>query len=313
MRSFISILTLFILASACRTGSNADMQFANSSDNSTYVLKMKPTSGSTYRYNIKNETEMKMEVEDKNINNITKSRVAVNYQMNKDSLGNLNLHIHYVKIHVYTKNGEIETDADAANTSYSVNAMDRMLGFLKEATMEATISPSGEVKSMKGFHELGARVISQMSDVDTYTRNIAQTQWDKVIGEGLVKKNIKDLFAFLPDSVIQVGDRWKTKSKQNTEIPLDVTTTFYFKEINDGLAVLEVDADMASGQGPIDYVGTEVTADLKGEQEGEYRMDLKTGMLRSCEIHSKVKGQIQAMGRDIPVTITTKTTINKSE
>ncbi len=54
-------------------------------------------------------------------------------------------------------------------------------------------------------------------------------------------------------------------------------------------------------------------SDLKGEQEGEYRMDIKTGMLKSCEVHSKVKGQIQAMGRDIPVTIIAKTNINKFE
>jgi len=32
---------------------------------------------------------------------------------------------------------------------------------------------------------------------------------DKAIGEGIVKKNVDQLFKMFPDSAVHVGDKWK--------------------------------------------------------------------------------------------------------
>jgi hypothetical protein len=56
------------------------------------------------------------------------------------------------------------------------------------------------------------------------------------------------------------------------------------------------------GSGPI--------AELKGEQHGEYQMDLTTGMLVSSNINAELEGAVQAMGHDIPVTMKMKAKVN---
>ena len=49
-----------------------------------------------------------------------------------------------------------------------------------------------------------------------------QAKWDQVIGEGMIKKNITDLFLFFPKQSIYGGDSWTFHSVQKTDIPLGI-------------------------------------------------------------------------------------------
>jgi hypothetical protein len=169
--SFIWLLLILLIA--CKTSPNADRLYSDFRSDKTYQLKLNPAPGSLYKYEIKNEAEMKIEVEDKKIDNINKTTVTVNYLVNKDSMGNYVMKINYEKIHLHTKSGEEETDADVSNALYSINPIEKMLGFLKDATIEATLSPSGEVKSVKGYQELGARILAGMDGPDANSRTMA--------------------------------------------------------------------------------------------------------------------------------------------
>jgi hypothetical protein len=313
VRQRATFIFLILVLSACKTSPYEDKRYANSLEGKTYKLKLNPTSGSLFKYEIKNESEIKLEVDDKKIDNISKTTLTVNYDILKDSTGNFALKINYDKIHIYTKSGDAESDADAENASYSINATERMLGILKDATLEATISPRGEVKSISGYKELGAKIISSIGGMDAYSKGIAQAQWDKVIGEGVIRKNLKDVFSFFPDSAVHMGDKWKIISKEKSEIPFDVVTTYRLTDISDGVAFLAVKAVMTSQAGTISYSGTDVIADLKGEQDGEYQMDIKTGILRQCEVNSEIKGQMQMMGRDIPMTIKSEVSMKQKD
>jgi hypothetical protein len=313
MRNLIAALLVFLFIFSCKTNPYADKQYANSLEDKTYKLRLNPASGSLFKYEIKNESEIKLKVDEKEIDNISKTNLTVDYNILRDSAGNIPLKINYDKIHIYTKNGDTETDADAENGSYSINTTEKMLGILKDATLEATISQTGEVKSVAGYKELGAKLISGIGGMDTYAKTAAQAQWDKVIGDGMIKKNLKDLFSFFPDSAVHMGDKWKIHSKEKSEIPFDVVTTYRLTDISDGVAFLTVKAVITSEPGTISYSGTDVVADLKGEQDGEYQMDIKTGMLKQCESSSEINGQMQMMGRDIPMTIKSEVSMKEKD
>lgn len=300
------ISALILLQYSCKTGPDGDKQYPNSGGDEVYKLRLNPALGSSFKYDIQHETAMKLEADEKTVNNINKTSVVVNYRVNRDSSGDFVYRITYDKIHLYTKNGDSEMEADAANAPTSINTTEKMLGILKDATIVATVDRAGEVKSVDGYKQLGAKLIGGISASDSYSRNMAQAQWDQVIGEGMIKNNLNVLFAFFPDSAIHVGDRWEIRSRQKTDIPLDVVTTYQLKEINNGIADLSADAVLTSDTSPVNYMGTEVTAKLIGKQEADCQVDLKTGMLRSCESNAKVSGTLQMVEREIPVTIKTQ-------
>ena len=68
---------------------------------------------------------------------------------------------------------------------------------------------------------------------------------------------------------------------------------------------------MTSNQASNSVMGyTQVAANLKGEQKGEFEIETKTGMLISSQITANIKGNLQVMGRDIPITIKSSIKMN---
>jgi hypothetical protein len=58
-------------------------------------------------------------------------------------------------------------------------------------------------------------------------------------------------------------------------------------------------------------MNTNVSANLKTLQDGQYKMYMKNGMLNSYEISSKVKGTLLILVREIPIPISKMVTIKQ--
>ena len=305
MKSLVFPLAILFLSSSCGMKPDSNKHDNDLGKNKVYKLQLNPTAGSKYYFDISNESEAKLEIKDKNIDNLAKTKVGVYYELNKDSSGNFMINMTYDKIHLYTKNGDSESDLDAANAATSLDPLEKILGILKAAHIVAIISPAGEIKSATGYKEMVAKIIAGMNNNDIYAKNIAQSKWEKLIEEGMIKKNMNQLFKIFPDSALHVGDKWKINSTQNSEINLNANTSYTLKEINDGIAIIDSEADITSDSSSSNYFGYEVTTDLNGEGKGEYDMEVRTGILIKANITTNVKGELQMLGREIPVNIRT--------
>jgi hypothetical protein len=145
-----------------------------------------------------------------------------------------------------------------------------------------------------------------MSTLDTSSANakwIAQRHIDKVIKEGMIQKNIDQLFKIFPDSAIHKGDKWRIESRQTGDFNLNTITSFVLEDIDDGKAFINAKSTLESDNSPIVMSGYSVIPNLKGTQEGEYEMEATTGMLLNGTLKSEVKGNMQMAGREVPVNI----------
>jgi hypothetical protein len=281
----------------------------NAGDNaSTIKTHLEPLSGSKYAYTITNETTTELEVNSKTINMRHRSDVGITYDMQKDSTGNYLLKMHFNNIHLYSKTGENETEFDAGSAETTLDPTGQMLGLLKEANISATISPAGKVVAINGYKELGEKIIASFTDENS--RNLAKGQWEKVIGEGMIKKNIEQLFSTLPNTVTHVGDTWKKDLQQKGEIDMNVASTFKLKNIEEGVATIESEGEITSDKAATKLIGYAVTSDLKGEHQGEYAVETSTGMVLKNITSSKLEGTMEVMGKEVPVTIKTRLTMN---
>src|SRR5882724_6441270 len=226
MKLFIGIFSLVVLAVSCKTGPNSDKQYAGINGTNVFQLRLNPAESSQYHYDISSQTEIHLEVDDKKVDNINKTDVGANYDIGKDSAGNYLLNIKYDKIHLYTKNGENEKDIDADNSGFSMDPVEKMLGVLKDAKIVAIVNTVGESKSVTGYKELGEKIIEGMNAKDMNEKNLMQSQWDKAIGEGIVKKNVDQLFKMFPDSAVHVGDKWKLNSTEEGDFKFNIKNFF---------------------------------------------------------------------------------------
>ena len=271
-----------------------------------YKLQLNPANGSSYYYDVINETDVEMDVNGKEVGNESKTELGVEYKIGRDSTGNILFNIVYDKVHLVNKTGDTETEADADLGDLSANPVSRMLAVLKKSKITAVINPTGEVVEVNGYKEMGEEIVSKFDPEDVNGKTLALKQWDQVIGQGMIKRNLDYLFRIFPDSAVYMGDSWKLSSRQEGEFNFTVKSNFQLKSVNPDVAIINSNAKIKSDSTANNVMAQPgmVITNLEGEQEGEFEMETQTGMLIGCRIKAKIKGTINVAGREVPVDIT---------
>lgn len=308
-RNFFFI-TVWLVASCQHTDANHNDRGTGGSE--TYKIGLHPESGSKYQYEIENETSFVAEVEGKEADNVTKTNALIRYTVSKDSIGNFLFAMNYDKISLYTKKGDIENDLNGDKGTAAIDPVEKMLALLKTATITTRVTPSGKVIAVDGYKELGTKMFEGVHNGDPEMKNALQQQWEKLAGESIIQKNLDQFFSIFPDSAVHIGNTWEQSSIQAGELPMTIHTTYKLKSVNNDVAVIVADGrvvNKGNASGMMGYSNVEVK--LEGTQAGFFEIHPATGMLLEAEIKSKVKGELNMMGREVPVSIKNSISINR--
>jgi hypothetical protein len=308
-----SILLFFVssalLMTSCKIQSNSDNRYESFDKSKAYKVSLNPQPGSVYHYDVTNESNVKTNYNDNKTENINRTFAGITYDVNKDSIGDFVFHIHYDSVHIYTKDAKgNETDIDA-NSLSSIDPMVKMLGILKAANITAVVSQAGVVKQIDGYSQMTDDMLKGFAKADNYTREVARKRWEQLIDQGIIKKNMDQLFNIFPDSAIHIGDKWKSTSHQNNEIGMDIKSVFSLDAMNSQFTLISSRGDMKNDSSKADLMGFAVTANLIGKQESEYQLETQTGMLLTSKLKASIDGTIQMIGKDVPVSIQTIVTM----
>lgn len=309
MKKILFVLSAGISIASCKLFPGENKKISDPL-NTSYHLHLNPKPGSHYYYDVSNRTETHVELEGQEIDNSNTTTVGITYSIEKDTGANYVFKMGYDKAHILTKTGDNETEMDAMNAKFSLNPAERMLGALKNASLVVSVSPNGNAKIVSGYKELSQQLMQGLDSNNINAREVAQKQLDKIIGEGIIQKNLDQLFNMFPDSTIRIGDKWKIDSKQNGDFNLNITTFYELKDISDNIALINSESDIASDNTPIAMMGYSVIPNLKGTQEGKYEVNTKTGMLMKETVQSEIKGNVQMAGREVPIKIKVKVEID---
>ncbi|MBS1918287.1 MAG: hypothetical protein JST87_18620 [Bacteroidetes bacterium] len=301
MKKNTCLYIFIILICSCKIqpGSNRN----NASADKLFKLNIKPASGSDYYYDISNNSTVEIEVNEKKIETQNKTNVGINYKINTDSLGHFIVSLQYKKIHVYSKNANGESDIDAADSSTASDPTSKMLGLLTSSVITAIVNNSGEVIKIDGYRDVMNKTLSETVTLDLQTKEAMQKQWQQLVEQKLVKKNVDQLFRIFPDSAVHIGDKWKIISKETGDIGYLSKNFFTLESISDGIAKIESDGEITSDSVKTNYMNYEVMSNLNGTQKGEYEVDIKTGMLVNCSVEVGIKGVLEMMGKEIPINV----------
>ena len=256
-----------------------------------------------YYYTINTETNMEMEVNGQSMKRSNSSELGLIYETKTDSVGHRSLSIIYDKIHLKQKNNDTETEMDADNAATSADPTEQLLGLLKGTRVTASIDTKGKMTNIQGYQQLVETIMKKINKADGYTRQQVQLQLTQLTGEDFIKTNLEQVAGIFPDTAVYIGDTWQTQSRQPGQIPMLCSNTYHLASVENGKMVIESDTQITADK---DNAGSNAaTADIKGKQTGILELDEHTRMLLGNTVQSSVKGTIQAMGREIPVTITT--------
>jgi len=303
--------TLFVLAVASFAACKLPLGETSTRDSekNTLFLKFNPKPGSVYHYDVDNKAEISMEMNGKKTEKLSAFTVGMTYRINKDSSGNYLFETNYDKVHMESKNDEVESVYDAENASFSPNGTDKMLGALKESKLTVSVSPGREIKIVSGYEELSKKLMATLDTTNGYAKQVAQQKIDEIIKKGLIQRNVDQLFRFFPDSAMHIGSKWKMESKEQNDFTLNVSTFYTLNDIENGKAFINSKSTITSDKTPLAVMGYSVVPDLKGEQEGVYQVEASTCMLLNASITATVKGKLEMGGSAIPISIKLKVNI----
>jgi hypothetical protein len=257
-----------------------------------------------YYYTITNERKTEVEHNDKNIETSSTSEIGLTYEISKDSTGNHKLKLVYDKFHIKLKDLNGEQEINAANGANSYNPIGKILNNLVGSAVTVTLSPKGDVLSVSGTQEISAKILTGVNAEDPNVRKNIQEQISKLAGESFIKNTLQQGFTIGPDTAVQVGDSWQSKTSQEGEIKFDAVSTYTLKSVKNGMARINEESTITNPGTTSTVMGYEAMSNMKGKQEGYVETDMKTGMLLQSESTTSIKGTMQIMGREVPVDIT---------
>lgn len=297
-----AIVSFILMLASCKSPQNTDSDSTNPDPEKTYVLKLSPANNSVYQYVIENESSITVETEKQEFENINKSEIGVTYTIRTDSNNYYRFDAVYSKLHFTSEqNGEL-TEIDAENGSFSINPLEKMLGMLKDSVISVTVTSTGELVNMSGYKRIGEQIIAGLSANDEAGKKEALDQWEKYIGEGLIKKNFEQLFRLFPDSAVRLGAKWKLTERESGELQYNLNGYYTLKAINQDLAIIGSESKIsATGSTTVlSEMGGSITS-LTGEQIAEYEMETKTGVVLGCRVKTSLEGMVRVMNKEVPV------------
>lgn len=195
---------------------------------------------------------------------------------------------------------------DADNGANSADPVENFLGKIKGSSILAVINKNGQVLSGNETKNFIDSLVSSINIQDQRMRDQLKEQLSQLMGEGFIKNNLENFHIF-PDTAVYVGDSWtRQNSTSASNITLNGVTKYTLTSISNGVANIEAESQISNVSNNGDKSLNNINADLKGTQEGEFEVNAQTGMLLNGKSSATIKGSLQLMGREVPVTIKMK-------
>ena len=183
--------------------------------------------------------------------------------------------------------------SDMANTYAKI--FEKVIG----RKFTVTISPKGKVMEVKGLKEIMASLEKASSEPAA----------KKLIGETFDEKklisNYESAYKIFPDNPVKIGDSWTQKRSVESIFPIELNAGYTLKEVNNGIAKIVATGDFNMKNDDVEANGIKMKTDLAGNYDGVYQMDINTGMSNTAAISMPIKGTMEVMGLEFPVTVNT--------
>lgn len=300
-----------------RHGGNGNSSGSSSDGDEKYQFGIHLSKGQKYYYNTKTTVQTSLEVNDKETETSNQSELGMYYEVLQDSGNVFSVKVTYDKLHIVLKKTDTEDQVyDANNAAESFDQMDQLLSNIKGSSITVTLDSKGNIISTSGSREIMDRVMAPMASSDPQTKAKVQELVSRLSGPAFIDETLKESFKIFPDSGLYVGDSWKKQSTQSADMKFDVNSTYTLTSLDDGIAKIESVGKISSPKNTTaTFMGYNVESDLGGEQEGEFKADIESGLLLHGKTNISIKGYIQILGKNVPVRFRVKkeiTAIKKS-
>lgn len=271
-KSFLPLFALFILAqlAACVSSDKKEME--------KYTIQPHFTDGDQYSFIV----EQEQNINSMNIASIQQNITSTfDYAAFVNSEGELLLNVTFshLKFSSSSPAGEVEYDSNHPDTTSIINNMASAVG----QKFELQFNENG---SIKNIHEkLDESKPARPEDAMNFMP--------------IVKNN----FDVYPGYPVSIGETWQTSTVTSlANFSINLKSEYQLKAIHQDTAIISVLATLELPSTTIDQQGYKYKVQISGKQEGEYKINLETGLIISGTLTQNAEAIVNSMGQSLPMT-----------
>jgi len=264
-----------------------------------YTLKLNMSPGQHFSFSTLTDMNMTMTITGQDMDIKTKMTFVYNEEVKSVSPeGNLVLEFAFSRIMMdmsgsgnsVTYDTEKKSDKKDGGPLDLSKVCDPLIG----KKFSATMTSSGKVTAIKGLKELNDSIAQNLDP--------SNAQMLKgLIDEAKMTKSLESSYGYLPAGKVKVGDKWTQNTKLDMNLPISVDVTYTLKEVKGTTAKLEYSSEINSKDDNYENGGIKMKIDIKGSMTGKCDMDIKSGLFSTTKATFLMKGTMEAMGTEIPV------------
>lgn len=272
-KSFLPLLALFTLVqlAACVSSDKREMD--------KYTIQPHFADGDKYLFIV----EQEQNINSMNIASIQQNITSTfDYAAFVNSEGELLLNVTFshLKFSSLSPAGEVEYDSDHPDTTSIINNMASAVG----QKFELKFNENGSIKNILEKRDESTRPSSE----------------DEMNFMPIVKNN----FDVYPGYPVSIGETWQTTTVTSlANFSINLKSEYQLKLIQEDTAIISVIATLDLPSTTIDQQGYKYKVQISGKQEGEYKINLETGIIISGTLTQNAEAKVNSMGQSLPMTI----------
>ena len=269
-----------------------------------YDLKLNLKKGQHYTQAMVMDLQMTESISGQDINVTTKMQFEFKQEVkSKTSNGDFVLENEYSRVvmNLDAMGQKMSYDSQVKDTSESgiMKSLATSFSKIMGKKFQVTLSAKGKVIAVTGLKEILAALKSGTEDP------AAQKMIEGTLDEKKITSNFESSYHIFPDKPVKVGDSWSQQSSMESMFPMDIKTGYTLQAVKDGIAKISANGDFTMKKDDYEANGMKMKVDFTGTYSGTYDMDIKTGINKKGTILMPMKGTMEIMGMEVPVTVNT--------
>jgi len=267
-----------------------------------YDLKLNLKKGQKYTQAMVMDLNMTESISGQEINVLSKMQFEFKQQVKSiTAKGDFVMESEYSRV-------AMTMDAMGQKMAYDSNDKDTVGGngdFMKAfgniigKKFQVTLTPKGKVVEIKGLKEIIDAMGSGKDDPTT------QKLLESTLDEKKLTSSFESSYHIFPDKPVKVGESWTQKSNVESMFPMDISTGYTLKDVSNGVAKISASGDFSMKKDDFESNGMKMKINFTGTYTGTYDLDLTTGISKTGNIQMPMKGTMELMGMEVPVTVST--------
>ncbi len=231
--------------------------------------------------------------------------------LSADPVGEFTLEVNHEAVSVELNGVRGDMRWDSNQGEEPKHPLARGLAALVGESYTLRLNSAGKVLAVEGLDRISAKMAGSVELPDGDRREMVLGGLREMAGEQAQKEMLGQLFGVYPPRPVEPGESWAVNDTSGIG-PLQRRGTLTLNELDEGRALIALDAEIATGEGGMqrNLGPLRVEMELTGAQTGTYRLDLGTGWITGCEMKIDINGSYQLVngpklfsGRKMPVTM----------